>query len=463
MWLSFDVRLRFKKGTLYNIQRMSNVIVALATAPIKSALALIRCSGDGVFQMTDQFFSKKVSGITTRTIFLGKMADEGHEIDLVEVLAYPGPKTMTGEDVVEISCHGSLLIVNEIIECYLKRGATYATRGEFSSRAFFNGKMDLVEAEAVNDLINATTKEAKNLSLLSLEGSTSKLVAPLKKSLADLLSLLEVNIDYPEYTDIEQANEETINQSITAIRKQVHELLENGEEGRIIKEGLKVAIVGEPNVGKSSLLNALMNEEKAIVSDIPGTTRDVVEGEINLKGVSLHLLDTAGIREGADRLEEMGIKKSEESIAQADVVILVVDAREGLKDEDKRIQSLAKDKILLTVYNKDDLVQKKDPDKLYISALKKDIQPLLDRIYQALGLNESAFTSPSLNNARQIGLLKRIDSCLEEAQNDCLHHAPIDLVSVNLMAAYNASRELLGEDATLDLTDEIFSRFCVGK
>jgi tRNA modification GTPase len=442
---------------------MSNVIVALATAPIKSALALIRCSGDGVFEMTDEIFSKKVSGIKERQIFFGRIHDDGQDIDLVEVLAYPGPKTMTGEDVVEISCHGSLLIANEIISCYLKRGASYATRGEFSSRAFFNGKMDLVEAEAVNDLINATTKEAKNLSLMSLEGSTSKLVAPLKKSIADLLALVEVNIDYPEYTDIEEANEEKIAASIADIRQNVAVLIKGGEEGKIVKEGIKVAIVGEPNVGKSSLLNAILNEEKAIVSDIPGTTRDVVEGEINLKGVALHLLDTAGIRENAGTLEEMGIQRSEKSIQDADVVILVVDAQKGLSDEDRRIQSLAKDKILITVYNKEDLIQKKDADKLYISALKKDIQPLLDRIFAELGLSDGAFENPSLSNARELGLLRKIDSCLAEAKSDCEAKKPIDLVSVNLMAAYNAVRELLGEDATLDLTDEIFSRFCVGK
>lgn len=442
---------------------MSNVIVALATAPIKSALALIRVSGDDCFKMTEEIFTKKISGITEHQMFYGMIKDNGENIDSVVLLAYPGPKTMTGEDVVEISCHGSLLIVNQIIECYLKRGAVCATRGEFSSRAFFNGKMDLIEAEAVNDLINATTKEAKNLSLMSLMGKTSQLVAPLKKSIADLLALVEVNIDYPEYTDIEEANEAKISDSIDAIRGQVAALIKNGEEGKIIKEGLKVAIVGEPNVGKSSLLNALLNEDKAIVSDIPGTTRDVVEGELNLHGVSLHLLDTAGIREGAESIEEIGIARSEKTIKEADVVILVEDARKEPTAEDQKISKMADGKIFIVVNNKEDLVAKKEPGKLYISALKKDIQPLLDRIYRELGLEEAAFVSPSLNNARQLGLLRKIDANLAEAQDDCKKKAPIDLVSVNLMSAYNSARELLGEDATTDLTDEVFSRFCVGK
>jgi tRNA modification GTPase len=443
---------------------MSNVIVALATAPLKSALALIRLSGEGVFAMTDEVFSHKISKIQEHAIFFGTLKDEGETIDQVVLLAYPAPHSMTGEDVVEISCHGSLIITREIIECYLKRGANYATRGEFSSRAFFNGKMDLVEAEAINELINATTQEAKNLSLLSLQGKTSDLVKPLKKDLADLLSLIEVNIDFPEYTDIEEANEIKISVKIKEIRKNVSSLIKGGEEGKIVKEGIKVAIVGEPNVGKSSLLNALMNEEKAIVSEIPGTTRDVVEGDINLKGVALHLLDTAGIRENANRLEAMGIAKSEKSIAEADVVVLVVDATKGLQKEDEKIQKMAgQKKIVITVYNKKDLLPKKETGKLYISALKKDIQPLLDKIYQELDLSEGAFVIPSLSSIRQIGLLKKIDGCLAQAQDDCAKNIPIDLVSVNLSAAYNSARELLGEDATLDLTDEIFSRFCVGK
>jgi len=442
---------------------MSNVIIALATPPLKSALALIRLSGDGAFEITDEVFTQKTSGLHTRSVFVGTIHDEWQDIDNVVLVAYPAPHTMTGEDVVEISCHGSLLIANEIIGAYLKRGARYATRGEFSSRAFYNGKMDLVEAESVNDLINATTKESKNLSLMAVEGKTSALVEPLKKSLADLLSLIEVNIDFPEYTDIEEANEDKIASSIDVIRAKLSSLIKNGEEGHIIKEGVKVAIVGAPNVGKSSLLNALLHEQKAIVSDIPGTTRDIVEGDINLHGVMLHLLDTAGIREGADKLEELGIKKSESSIQEADIVILVIDASKGMSKEDKSIALLAKDKILITVYNKDDLVKTKEDGKLYISATNSEIQPLLDDIFNRLGLSDDSFTNPSLSNVRELGLLRNIDSCLLEAKNDCLKRVPIDLVSVNLRSAYNSSRELLGEEATNDLTDEIFSRFCVGK
>ena len=442
---------------------MGNTIVALATAPLKCALHLIRVSGDDAFLITDQLFSKKISGLQKRSVFLGNIRDKGEDIDNVVVIAYPAPHTMTGEDVIEITCHGSVLIANEIIAAYLSRGARYATRGEFSMRAFYNGKMDLIEAEAVNDMINATTKEAKNLSLMSLLGKTSALIAPLKKSLADLLALVEVNIDYPEYTDIEEANVATIAAAISPIREEVQKLIKGGEEGIIIRQGIKVAIVGEPNVGKSSLLNALLHEDKAIVSDIPGTTRDVVEGDINLKGVALHLLDTAGIREEGDRLENLGIKKSQQMIEEADLVIVLLNASKGVTENDEKILSLTKNKKTIVAYNKSDKITKKDEDKLYISAIHEQIQPLLDEIFAKLGLSSDSYSNPSLSNARELGLLKKIDLCLAQAQEDCHNELPIDLISVNLSASYNAARELLGEEVTTDLTDEIFSRFCVGK
>ncbi len=443
---------------------MNNVIIALATPPLKSALAIIRLSGEGVFEITNQIFSKDVSKTTKREIYFGTIKDENEDIDQVCVYAYKGPNTMTGEDVIEITCHGSMVIVNQIIEAYLKRGVRYAERGEFTSRAFFNGKMDLVEAESVNDMINARSKEAKNISLMSLEGKTSKLVEPLKKKIADLLSLIEVNIDYPEYTDIEEANKETISKSIDEIQVFLGNLIKSGEEGKVIKDGVKVAIVGEPNVGKSSLLNAMLNENKAIVSPIPGTTRDIVEGEVNLNGVIFHLLDTAGIRESSDIIEAQGIEKSQESISKADMVIHVIDGEKGFSEEDKNIEKYITNQIYIRVFNKEDLIKEKEDNILYISAQNKQIKPLLDKMFECLGISgEDSFKKPSLNSARQIGLLKRIDELLSLAKKDSLNDAPIDFVSSSLQGAYNLARELLGEGVTTDLTDEIFSRFCVGK
>ncbi len=444
---------------------MDRPIIALATPPLKGALAVIRTSGEGVFAITDELFSKKISGIKERGLFVGEMHNaEGKRIDQVVVLAYPGPKTMTGEDVVEIIPHGSMLIVNEIIEAYEAKGCSYATRGEFSSRAFYNGKMDLVEAEAVNDLINATTIESKDLALKSLSGEASKLLKPIKDRIASLMALIEVGIDFPEYTDVEEASAAKIAKESKEIKKDVDALIADAHDGQIIKGGVNVAIVGEPNVGKSSILNALLEEEKAIVSDIPGTTRDIVEGDISVHGVPLHLLDTAGIRASKDKIEEIGVTLSEKSIEKADVVVLVLSAAENqMSQKEKEIVGLAKGKRLILCYNKEDLAASKDEKKLYVSALNKNVEPLKEEIYKTLNLSEESFSKPSLSNPRQIGLLRQISENMREVSIDADNNAPMDLLSVNLQAAYHAAQDILGETGAADVQDEIFSRFCVGK
>ena len=442
---------------------MFETIVALATAPMKSALSLIRVSGEDSFSIVSKCFSKDIANIDKRTALVGEIKDGDKIIDEVVIVCYKGPKSFTGEDLVEIICHGSMLIVNEIIELLLSKGARLAERGEYSMRAFLNQKVDLVQAEAINDVINATTKEAKDLSLLALSGETSSLVEPLRKKLADIISLIEVNIDYPEYQDIEVANKEKIIKSADEIIALVDSLISDGEKGRIIKDGVKVAIVGKPNVGKSSLLNALMGEEKAIVTDIKGTTRDIVEGDINLKGILLHLLDTAGIRESNDKIESIGINKSIKMIEEAELVIVVLDATEELSDEDKQILELSKDKKRIVVYNKSDLLKKKEDGNLYISALENDLDELTNKIKEVLGIEDNNFHHPSLNNARQIGLLKQIKESMLQAKQDSELDLSVDLVSVSLMDAYRATMEILGLASDIDISKEIFSRFCVGK
>ena len=438
-------------------------IVALATAPMKSALAIIRVSGGDAFEIVSKCFSKDITGITKRTCLVGSIIDGDKEIDEVVINVYKGPKSFTGEDLVEIICHGSVLIANEIIELLLSKGARLATNGEYSSRAFLNQKIDLVQAEAINDVINATTKEAKALSILSLKGDTSNLLLPLKTRLADILSLIEVNIDYPEYEDIEVANKEKIIATIDELLSQIEKLTKEGEQGLIIKEGIKVAIVGKPNVGKSSLLNALLGESKAIVTDIAGTTRDVVEGEINLNGVVLHLLDTAGIRDVEDKIESIGINKSKEVIKEADLVIVVLDASSELDEMDKEILEISEDKKRIIIYNKSDLSEKNEDGKIYISALKGDISPLKKEIYKVVGLENEAFTTPSLNNTRQLGLLKNMKESLLKARQDTEFDLSIDLIAVSLYDAYRSILEILGEVDQLDISKEIFARFCVGK
>lgn len=440
---------------------MFETIVALATAPIKSALSIVRLSGDDVFEVVSKCFSKDLRCIKERTIVYGSVLNDGEKIDEVVLLAYKGPKSFTGEDSVEIICHGSPLISKQIIETCIKNGARMATNGEFSSRAYTHNKIDLVQAEAINDVINATTKEAKNLNLLSLDGKTSDLIRPIKTRIADIIALIEVNIDYPEYEDIEVANKEMIVSIVDELIPQIDLLLADGEKAKIINEGVKVALVGKPNVGKSSLLNAILGEDRAIVTDIAGTTRDVVEGHANIGGVVFHLFDTAGIHESEDKIESIGIERSKKTIKEADVVVVVLDGSSELDEEDKQILEFADEYHPIVVYNKDDVV--KNDNKLSISALNGQITPLINALKERIGIDEKAFSKPALNNARQLGLLSRTKESLLAAKKDAMNDLTVDLISTSLFDAYTAVLEILGESNQLDLSKEIFSRFCVGK
>ena len=439
---------------------MFETIVALATAPIKSALGIVRLSGDDCFDVVNKCFSKDVSSIKERTIVYGSVIDDGEKIDDVVLLAYKGPKSFTGEDSIEIICHGSPLICKQIIETCIKNGARMATNGEFSSRAFLHHKIDLVQAEAINDVVNSTTKEAKRLNLLSLDGKTSNLVRPIKTRIADLLSLIEVNIDFPEYEDIEVANKDKVVALVDEIVPQISDLVDGGQKAKIINEGVKVALVGKPNVGKSSLLNAFLGEDRAIVTDVAGTTRDVVEGHANIDGIVLHLFDTAGIRKSDDFIESIGIERSKKTIKDADIVVVVLDSSNDLDDEDNEILNYTKEFNPIIVYNKDD---SNKSDKLSISALNNQIQPLINKIKERIGIDEQSFSKPALNNARQLGLLNKCKESLLKAKEDALNDLTIDLIATSLFDAYTSILEILGEANQIDLSKEIFSRFCVGK
>ena len=409
-----------------------------------------------------KFFLKKIvlNNDEKNKIYFGKIFDDNNVVDEVVLLAYKYPFSFTGEESVEIICHGSIIIANQIISLLIKNGCRYALNGEFSNRSFLNSKINLVEAEAINDAINAVTLESKNLSMLSLIGETNKLIYPIKEKIADILSLIEVNIDYPEYEDIEEVSKEKIDVDVNDIVLLLNDVITNGKKGHIITNGLKVAIVGKPNAGKSSLLNALLKEKKAIVTDIPGTTRDVVEGEIILNGIYLKLLDTAGIRESKNIIEKEGIKKSLDAIKEADLIIYVVDVTD--KKEDENIIKNLDNKLIIKVYNKADLIEEKE-DKLYISALENKIEPLKEKIMEVLNLTEDNFQNPSINNARELGLLEKCRNYLISSLKANKNNVSLDLISVDLKIAYNCLLEILGEDTNLDFTKEIFKRFCVGK
>ena len=437
---------------------MFETIVALATPAAKSALAIIRMSGDDCFKIVSNVFTKDLNNEKEKGIHYGYIKDGDKKIDQVVLLVYVSPHSFTGENSVEIISHGSMLIVNQIMALLLKNGARMATNGEFSSRAFLNGRIDLVQAEAINDMINATTAEAKDLSMVSLTGETSKLFKPIKDKIGEILSHIEVNIDYPEYEDIEVTSKEEILEKCTEILGNIDVLIKDGEKNRIYKEGVKIAIVGKPNVGKSSLLNALIKEDKAIVTSIAGTTRDVVEGDFNLAGVPVHLYDTAGIRDSEDIIEQIGIDKAKKAVENADLVLFVVDET-GFDNE---LYEMIKNQKHIIVTNKSDLISNKKNNYLYISAKNNDVAPLLDKIKEELNIGEVVI-KPTFNNTRQLGILKQIDFYLKNAIEDTKQDQPIDLISVSLMAAYNCALDLLGENNKNDLTDEIFSRFCVGK
>ena len=443
---------------------MFETIVALATPLMRSALAIVRLSGDDSFKVVSRFFSKDLNKVTKSEIHHGYIMDNKDIVDEVVLLTYKGPHSYTGEDSVEIMTHGSPLITNHVIELAIKNGARMADHGEFTSRAYLHGKMDLLQAESINDLIFAESEESKKISMMSLKGETSELIKPLKQSLGDLLSLIEVNINYPEYTDVEVANQEKIIDTCTKNIKYIDELIKNGEKGKIIKDGIKIAIVGKPNVGKSSILNALLGEEKAIVTDIKGTTRDVVEGKFILNGITISLFDTAGIHESNDIIEEKGIIKSEETLGNADIVLAIFDST-SFDEEDKKVLDLIKNKKHIIVYNKKDLISKENEkkDTLYISALHKDVEPLKSKIIEILGLSQENYDNPSINNAREIGILGNIEVSLEKALKDAKNNIPVDLINVYIQDAYLKVLSLTGEDHDFDIAKEIFSRFCLGK
>lgn len=441
------------------MNKFNQTIVSLITPPFNSAVSVIRLSGDDSLSLAQTIFSRKIE--KPRYAYYGNLSYQGEEIDQVVLIYYKGPNSFTGEDVVEISLHGSMLIVNQVISLFITLGARLAERGEFSSRAFYHHKIDLVQAEGINSLINSTTLEQKKIALYSLKGDTSKLITPLKEKLGKLLANIEVNIDYPEYIDIEEVTISKVREITLEISKEINSLAKNASKSSLVMNGIKVCLVGEPNVGKSSLLNALLNQKKALVSSIPGTTRDVVEGSISLNGLPLHLIDTAGIRESKDEIEKMGIELSLKSLEEADLIIFIRDASKSDSIEEQEILDKLKDKKYIEVFNKSDLVSELDEDKIYISALNNDIEKLKNEILKIFDLDLKSI-EPSLFSSREIGLLNKALSSLSKANEDSYLYS-LDIVSISLKEAYDCLKDLLGESVNVDLEKEIFSHFCVGK
>ena len=441
---------------------LNDVIVALATAPMESAIAVIRVSGENSFELLKKIFSKNII-IEGHKAYFGNIVNDGEVVDEVVINTFVAPRSFTGENSFEINCHGGMFIVNKIIQTCIKNGARMANRGEFSKRAYLNGKIDLIQAEAINDMIRSTSDEESKLAVLSLKGSTSKMIGDVKEKMIQILSNIEVNIDYPEYDDAEVVTKEVAKLKLLELRKEMKNIINDARVGKIIKDGIKVAIIGKPNVGKSSLLNALLEEDKAIVTNIAGTTRDIVEGQVNIDGLKLNLLDTAGIRSSDDCVEKIGIEKSIKTIEEADLILLVLDASRGIDEEDVQLMDLTKNKNVITVVNKIELNEGCLFEGIKISAKNKNIETLKEEIKKKVGYSYNYENKPLITNARQIGLLESSLKNIENGLKEIEKGTPVDLVSIDLSKAMMDIEDILGNRSKVNLSEEIFSRFCLGK
>lgn len=440
---------------------MNDTIAAIATANATGAVSIIRISGEEAILIASELINKDLSKKEGYTITFGTVQEDNEVVDEVLVSIFRAPKSYTGEDAVEIGCHGGLFITRKILSLCLGKGARLARRGEFTERAFLNGKMDLSQAEGVNDLINATDEVNAKSAMHSLKGSVSKILKPLEEDLTQIISNIEVNIDYPEYDDVHQLTEDEILPKAKTWLKDIQKLIDEAKKAVNIREGIDTVILGRPNVGKSSLLNALLEEDKAIVTDIAGTTRDIVEGTVRLDGITLNLIDTAGIHESNDIVEKIGIDKSLQALEKAELVIVVIDGSEALTDEDHKLLEMTKNKNRIVVYNKNDKAIQHDG--ISISAINGDVEALTNAIKEKYEKELYLASSDTLNNERQIGLAIQAEQSMKNAIRTLEDGMELDLVTIDLENAWTSLKEITGKAGKEDLLDEIFSRFCLGK
>ena len=441
-----------------------DIIVAVATSRLEAAISIIRISGPESIAFVQKFFTGKIINKESHTINYGYIIDDGKRIDEVLVNIYRGKKTFTGEEMVEINCHGGVYITKRVLEVCIKNGARIAERGEFSKRAFLNGRIDLSQAEAISDIISAKNSYASELALNGIRGNISNFIEDLKEDLIKIITQIEVNIDYPEYDDVEELTATSLLPESKVLLEKMNKILNDSKNIKLVKDGIKTVIIGKPNVGKSSLLNALLQEEKAIVTNIAGTTRDIVEGSISIDGTVLNMIDTAGIRETDDIIESMGVEKSKELINQADLVLLVIDGSLKLDQGDQELLELTNDSNRIIVLNKADQGIKVDLDGVVISAKDSDIGALTNKIKEMFELGKIIDNNDHiLTNARQTMLLQKASQALNQAVEAMKMLVPTDLIVTDLYECWNNLKEILGEKAKEDLLDELFKRFCIGK
>ena len=447
---------------------MYDTIVAISTALGEGAISIIRVSGvDAIKIINPLFDGKDLEKAPSHTINYGHIVYNGEIIDEVLLSIMKAPKTYTKEDVIEINTHGSIAVVNKIMEILLLEGCRLAEPGEFTKRAFLNGRIDLTESEGVMDLINSETELTRKMAINELSGNVSRLIEDTREDIISLISNIEVNIDYPEYEDIEVVTISKIKEKVREIKEKLLKTLKLSEDGKTLKDGIKTVILGKPNVGKSSLLNALLEEEKAIVTDVKGTTRDIVEGSILVGGVKLNLIDTAGVRKSDDIVEKIGIEKSLNLIDEAELVLLILDASCPLSEEDKYLLEKTKDKKRIIIMNKIDLKLNNSyyDNVIKISAKNNDgIDDIKDAIKELF--NVGTFMSKNLTfftNVRQISLLKSAIKSLEDVEQGIKEEREIDMIEIDLKLVWEKLGDIIGANYTEELIDNLFSRFCLGK
>ena len=450
---------------------MNDTIVAISTTMGVGAISIVRLSGKEAIAIANKSFKEKnLEEVATHTIHYGHIYDEEELIDEVLVSVMKGPRSFTAEDIVEINCHGGIITTNRILETMLNNGARLAEPGEFTKRAFLNGRIDLVKSEAVMELIESKSDEARKIALSQLGGRTSSLITKFRDTLKSLLSSIEVNIDYPEYYDIEVMTIEKVKEKVSEMKTELNDLVNESENTATIKNGIKTVIIGKPNVGKSSILNKLLEKEKAIVTDIAGTTRDIVEGEIYLDGVLLNIIDTAGIRSTEDIVEKIGVEKSLSMIDEADLAIVVLNSNETLSEEDKEILEKTKDKTRIIVLNKNDLTRKIELPEALTNVVETNtndysgINSLKAKIKELFNLEQIQTKDYTyLTNSRQISLAKQAYKSLLSAEQAIENDEPVDIIEIDLKECFDTLGEIIGATYSEEIIDNLFENFCVGK
>ncbi|WP_271000716.1 tRNA uridine-5-carboxymethylaminomethyl(34) synthesis GTPase MnmE [Listeria seeligeri] len=454
-----------------------DTIAAISTPPGEGAIAIIRLSGPEAIQIADRIFYAKnsLSEAESHTIHYGHIKEDGEVIEEVMVTVMRAPKTFTREDVVEINAHGGIVSVNRVLQLLLRNGANLAEPGEFTKRAFLNGRIDLSQAEAVMDLIRAKTDRAMGVAIRQMDGNLSRLIRNLRQEILDALAQVEVNIDYPEYDDVEEMTQRMLLEKTELVRASVEQLLQTASQGKILREGLATAIIGRPNVGKSSLLNQLIQEEKAIVTDIAGTTRDIIEEYVNVRGVPLRLIDTAGIRETEDIVEKIGVERSRKALADADFILLVLNQNEELTVEDEALFEAAVGHNYVVVLNKTDLETKLDINRIrelagnnpiVSTSLVKDegLEALEDAIKTLFFAGDiDAGDATYVSNVRHIALLHQALESLNAVTTGIQLGMPVDIVQIDMTRAWDLLGEITGDSVQDELLDQLFNQFCLGK